>query len=73
MYHQWPENPKTFVPIKRDQPHERERDEQKSVGEDRRDEKGAAHVREKEVARTIFREDLPLPDVCVRMSVNSNS
>lgn len=40
------------VPIKRDQP--REQDEQKSVGEDRRDEKGAAHVREKEVARTHF-------------------
>lgn len=73
MYHQWPENPKTSpVPIKRDQP--RERDEQKSVGKDRRDEKGAgAHVREKEVARTIFREDLSLPDVCVCMSVNSNS
>lgn len=36
MYHQWPENPKTFVPIKRDQPHERERDEQKSVGKTER-------------------------------------
>lgn len=43
MYHQWPENPKTSpVPIKRDQP--RERDEQKSVGKDRRDEKGAVRT-----------------------------
>lgn len=53
MYHQWPENPKTSpVPIKRDQP--RERDEQKSVGKDRRDEKGAARTYERKKWRGPF-------------------
>lgn len=57
--------PKTlFVPIKRDQ-----RDEQKSI---EKRPKGAAHVPKKEVARTIFRENLPLRAI-VCVSVNSNS
>lgn len=65
MYHQWLENPKTSARANKKGSASRTGRAEVGRGRDRRDEKGAARVREKEVARTIFREDLPPPVVCV--------